>query len=147
MKRTILIICASSALLVGGAASRAAERPADPCSCTHAGGCQHCVPACSATWEEKKTKKPQYTMKCEYACTRGRDPWHADSPECRCCPPCGEVYVKKRFYKADGEEKVERVPKYTVTMVPAEPCGCAACRGDRLCWWNPFGLLPSAWSR
>ena len=147
MQRTTRITCACFALIACLAASRAAEPTDGPCGCTAAGSCRHCVPACSATWEEKKTKKPKYTMKCEYACARGRDPWHAASPECRCCPPCGNVFVKKRFYKADGEETVERVPKYEVKMVPASPCGCASCRRDSLCWWNPFGLLPALWDR
>ncbi|NDC54276.1 MAG: hypothetical protein EBZ74_08290 [Planctomycetia bacterium] len=116
-------------------------------SCTGAGGCPECVPACTATWDEKKTKKPKYSLKCEYACVRGFDPWHAPPPECRCHPPCGDVIVKKRLYKADGKETVERVPKYEVRMVPAEPCGCAACRRhEAACWWRPLatlgGLLP-----
>lgn len=59
--------------------------------------------------------------------------------ECRCSPPCGNVYVKKKLYKADGEEKVEKVPTYEVKMVPAEPCTCARCAG--VCWWNPLSVL------
>ncbi|MFM8734693.1 MAG: hypothetical protein ACKOC8_05800 [Pirellulales bacterium] len=105
------------------------------------GGCQECVPACSGTWDEKKSTKPAYSMKCDYACARGRDSWHAPAPECRCSPPCGRVYVKKRFYKADGEEKVERVPKYEVRMVAEEPCGCPSCADGGLCWWNPLALI------
>jgi hypothetical protein len=89
-----------------------------------------------------KNKKPALSMKCEYACARARDSWHALEPECRCNPPGGTLYVKKRLYKSEGEEKVERVPKYEVEMVPAEPCGCAACRGTDRCWWNPFSLWP-----
>jgi hypothetical protein len=80
-------------------------------------------------------------MKCEYACVRGRDPWHAPPPECRCHPPCGDVIVKKKFYKTDGPEKIERVPKYEVKMVPAEPCDCAGHDEPRLCWWNPVAFL------
>lgn len=106
------------------------------------GGCHECVPACSGTWDEKKTTKPLYTMRCEYACVRGRDPWHAPAPECRSRPACGDMIVKKRFYKADGPEKVERVPRYEVTMVPAEPCDRASGPEEpRLCWWNPLALL------
>lgn len=105
-------------------------------SCTDV-GCPACVPACRATWEEVKTKKPAYSMKCEYACARGRDSWHAAEPECRCTPPCGNVYVKKRFYKTDGREKVEKVPKYEVKMVPAS----GDCGDSGSCWWNPFALL------
>lgn len=104
-------------------------------SCT--GGC---TPQCKASWKEEKTKKTTYTMKCEYACARGRDSWHAAEADCRCDPPCGKIYVKKRLYKADGPEKVERVPKYEVEMVSAEPCGCGGCQGG-LCWWNPLNML------
>ena len=43
-------------------------------SCTGSGDCPECVPACRATWGEAKTKKPKYSMQCEYACVRGRDP-------------------------------------------------------------------------
>ena len=123
----------------------------DP-DCGHAAGCvsctgdscRGCVPGCKATWDEATTKKPQYSLKCEYACVRGRDSWHAPPPECRCRPPCGDVIVKKRLYKADGPEKKERVPKYEVQMVPAEPCGCAACRRHHTArGWDPVGWLAS----
>ncbi|MEX0671561.1 MAG: hypothetical protein WD060_14010 [Pirellulales bacterium] len=111
-------------------------------SCTDTGIRQECVPACKATWDEKKSSKPRYSMKCEYACTRGRDSWHAPAADCRSSPPCGDVIVKKRFFKTDGEETVERVPKYEVQMVAAEPCDCTSCTGhDRLCWWNPLSLV------
>jgi hypothetical protein len=107
------------------------------------GGCEKCVPACSGTWDEKKSTKPVYSMTCEYACVRGRDAWHAPPPECRCHPPCGVVIVKKKFFKVDGPEKVERVPKYEVKMVPAEPCDtCNHGRSEgRPCWWNPLAAL------
>jgi hypothetical protein len=111
-------------------------------SCTDPACCQPCEPACKATWDEAKTKKPKYSIKCEYACARGYDCWCSDPADCRCQPPCGKVYVKKRLYKADGEEKVEKVekvPKYEVTMVPAEPCDCGRCSG--VCWWNPLSLV------
>jgi hypothetical protein len=80
-------------------------------------------------------------MTCEYACVRGPDAWHAPPPECRCSPPCGDVIVKKKFYKTEGPEKVERVPKYEVVMV-SPPCDCDRCTGhDGLCWWNPFAMI------
>lgn len=107
-----------------------------------AGCCQECVPACRGTWDEKKSSKPVYSMTCEYACIRGRDAWHAPPPECRCHPPCGEVIVKKKFFKVDGPEKVERVPKYEVKMMPVKPCDAPACHdASRLCWWNPITFL------
>lgn len=129
-------------LLAGMQPGTAADCGCGHVSCTGAASCPECVPACKATWDEAKTKKPKYSMKCEYACVRGRDSWHAPPPECRCSPPCGDIIVKKRLYKTDGPEKVERVPKYEVEMVPAEPCHCAACSGGSpLCWWNPVSWV------
>ena len=114
-------------------------------NCTGITACQTCVPACTGTWDEKKSSKPTYSMKCEYACARGRDAWHAPPPECRCHPPCGTVIVKKKAYKTPGSEKVERVPNYEVKMVAAHPCDCSDCRGDEpLCWWNPLTLFRHA---
>lgn len=117
------------------------------CSCCDAGGCQTCVPACAGTWEEKRSSKPTYSMTREYACGRGADSWHAPPPESRCCPPCGEVFIKKRAYKTPGDEKVERVPKYEVQMVAADSCDRGRCRSDEpLCWWDPLNLLrPFTW--
>lgn len=108
-------------------------------SCTDPAGCVTCGPACKAAWDEVKTKKPAYSMKCEYACARGYDCWCAEGPECRCSPPCGKVIVKKRLYKSEGEEKVEKVPKYEVVSVPVAACDCARCEG--VCFWNPFSVL------
>ena len=124
----------SRLLLAGltvGAAVAARVVAGDFCSCTGGDGCPECVPACKATWDEHKTPgKPTYALKCEYACARGRDPWHAPDPECRCSPPCGKVFVKKRLYKEAGAEKVERVPKYEVVNVPA------ACGHGHASWWG-----------
>ena len=133
---------ALASCLVAARSADLAEAYSGCTSCTGPGPCAACVPACKATWEEKKASKPAYSMKCEYACDRARDSWHAPPPECRCSPPCGNVYVKKRLFKVDGEPKVEKVPKYEVQMVPGEPCDCAACRGaGPLCWINPLNLL------
>jgi hypothetical protein len=135
---TLAVIVSLAGMPHGGAADCGCGHV----SCTGSGDCPACVPACKATWDEAKTKKPKYSMKCEYACVRGRDSWHAPPPECRSSPPCGDIIVKKRFYKTDGPEKVERVPKYEVEMVPAEPCHCAACSGvSPLCWWNPLSWV------
>jgi hypothetical protein len=110
------------------------------------GSCTSCTgqgpgfePRCKPSWDEAKTKQPVYSMKCEYACARGRDSWHAPDAECRCTPPCGKVYVKKRLYKAE-EDKVERVPKYEVETVPAQPCGCTGCAAGRKAW-DPLGVM------
>ena len=108
------------------------------------GSCASCTgpglePRCKAGWDEVKTKKPAYKMQCEYACARARDPWHAPDPGCRCSPPCGSLYVKKRLYKSEGQEQVERVPKYEVETVPAGPCHCPACSPARPGGWSLFG--------
>lgn len=124
------------------AAARAADLAEAYAGCTGPAGCGACAPACRGTWEEKKSSQPEYSMECEYACARGRDSWHAPPPECRCHPPCGNVYVKKRLYKTDGPPKVEREPKYEVQMVPAAPCDCPACRGcGPLGWLNPLRVF------
>ena len=139
MKRFVLAGLAGLAFATCWSGIRAAD-----CGCGHHGSCtdQPCVPACKATWEDVKTKKPEYSMKCEYACARGRDSWHAPPPECRCSPPCGTPYVKKRLYKSEGKETVEKVPKYDVDMRPAGTAGCTGCEQEpRLCWWNPLHLL------
>lgn len=140
---TTACLAACVGLLAAGFVPRALAG----CSgCT--GGCRECVPACRGTWEEKKSSKPVYSMKCDYACVRGRDSWHAPAPECRCHPPCGDVVVKKRVYKAEGPERVELVPKYEVTMVSAEPprqhcshCAATAGRAEEKLWWNPLDAL------
>ncbi len=108
-------------------------------TCTDQAACQPCVPTCKSSWDEVKTKEPKYSMKREYACARAAECFCTGPAECRCSPPCGDVFIKKKLYKADGEEKVEKVPKYEVKMVPAEPCDCAACSG--VCWWNPLSVL------
>lgn len=131
--RTIIGLGAVAAVFLALQASAAGP------SCT--GGGAACVPRCGATWEDKKTKADDYEIRCEYACARGRDSWHAPEPECRCRPPCGKVYVKKRLYKSEGEEKVERVPKYKVEMVSPRPCGCASCAGGHGHGWDPLGIL------
>ena len=123
--------------VVLGAACAATAWAAD-CTCTGTGRCAECVPACTATWDEKKAKKPAYDMKCEYACARDFDSWHAPPPECRCTPPCGRLYVKKRIFKTETDAEPERVPKYEVTTVAAPPCDCSRCRGS--CWWDPLGV-------
>jgi hypothetical protein len=51
------------------------------------------------------------------------------------------VYVKKRLYKSEGKETVERLPKYEVEKVSPQPCGCATCVGGRAHGWDPLGIL------
>ncbi|RLS32280.1 MAG: hypothetical protein DWH79_07735 [Planctomycetota bacterium] len=87
-------------------------------------GCTNCnpqVPSCKPKWEDKKTKKAAFTMKCDFECARPWEPYHQG----HCCEekttPCGEVYTKKKLFKTDVE-KVERVLKYEVVMKPAVPC-------------------------
>lgn len=139
MRRIVLAGCGGLVLAVVATAIRAGE--SGSCTGCTGGGC---VPRCTASWKEEKTKPPAYEMRCEYACARGRDSWHAPDPECRCRPPCGRVYVKKRLYKSESEEKVERVPKYEVEMVPAQATGCTGCTGSaagRKASWDPFGIV------
>jgi hypothetical protein len=134
MRSIVLTGLGGLAIAVLTTAIRAGE--GGSCTGCTGGGCE---PRCKASWEEKKTKKPVYEVRCEYACARGRDPWHAPDPECRCRPPCGKVYVKKRLYMAEGHEEVERVPKYEVETAPAGPGGCTGCTTGRKAW-DPLGL-------
>jgi hypothetical protein len=107
--------------------------------CTDHTACQPCEPACQSSWDDKKTKKTKYTMKCEPACARAAECFCTGPAECRCSPPCGSIYTKKKLFKQPGEETVEKVPKYEVKMVPGEPCDCARCCD--VCWWNPLSVL------
>lgn len=123
--RALRILVAAFGVGLGAAAAWATA----PAGCTGS-GCGGCGPACRATWDEKKVRgKPEYSLRCEYACARGRDSWHAPDLDCRCTPPCGAVYVKKRLLKQPGTETVDRVPKYEVVTVP-QPCD----RGPASCW-------------
>lgn len=114
-------------------------------TCTGCTG-ERCVPRCVASWKEEKTKQPSYEIRCEYAAARGRDSWHAPDPDSRCRPPGGQAYVKKRLYKAEGDETVERVPRYDVIVEPAPAGGCAACAGGRRTAGDPLGIR-SWWPR
>jgi len=78
-------------------------------------------------------------MKCEPACARAAECFCTGPVECRCSPPCGRVYTKKKLYKQPGKETVEKVPKYEVKMVPAAPCDSNHCCD--VCWWNPFSVF------
>lgn len=143
MSRLVACSLIVLAAWMSGAGLAAADEACHHLSCTAGDCCQERVPGCKATWDEMKTKQPRYSMRCDHACTRSFDPWHAPRPECRCCPPCGDVIVKKRLYKTDGPEEVERVPKYEVAMIQAGPCECAACRRHEPDWWHPLRTL--AW--
>jgi hypothetical protein len=136
LSRRHVLPCLLLAAMLSGTVT-ATVRAAD-CTCTDTDRSAECVAACKATWDEKKTKKPAYEMKCEYACARDFDSWHAPPPECRCTPPCGRLYVKKRIYKTETGATPERVPQYEATTVAAPPCDCSRCRG--ISWWDPFGL-------
>lgn len=148
---TIIVAGVAAVGLAGITAARAGHGHHSCTSCTSS--CTTCTPECRGEWEEKKSKKPAYSMTCEYQCVRGFDPWRAPSPECRCRPGCGDVIVKKKFFKADGCETVERVPKYHVVMVPDEDecSGCTGCCGGHdhgAAHWNPLSFLhraASAW--
>jgi hypothetical protein len=134
-------------LAIVGLAACAANSNAADCACggptwrdcTEQAACRPCEPACKSSWGEAKTNDPKYTLTCEPACARAAECFCTGPTECRCSPPCGSIYTKKKLYKQPGEEKVAKVPKYEVKMVPAEPCDCARCSG--VCWWNPLSVL------
>jgi YHS domain-containing protein len=95
----------------------------DDCSCND------CMRACKPHWEDKKTKKPKYSMKCEEECVRGFDRWHKDPCNPESDPPCGHIFVKKKLMKRE-EDKVERVLKYDIVgggPEPAQRCSPPAC--------------------
>jgi len=119
------------------------------------------IPTCKSSWDEQKTKKAVYSMKCDFKCERAAGPLRCSHSclhkgDCRqgeCCnerpaaPPCGEPFPRKKLFKEE-QEKVEKIPKYEVLMVPPPPCQC--CQHEpccdratdflqrtlaRLCWW------------
>ena len=116
------------ALALSLVAASAASLAAATDTCVHTG-----VTTCTPRWEDKKTKKPKYSQKCEPACVRGHDGWCDHG----CCPeqtsPCGIVITKKKLLKRD-EDKVERVLKYDVGKAP-----CIACPPPAACgpsWYD-----------
>lgn len=137
---TLLAGCCGLAIVALGAGSWAVDHDVGPASCASCTGAPCREPRCRATWDESKARTPAYAMTCEYACARGRDAWHAPDPECRCRPPGGQLYVKKRLYKSDGEEKVERVPKYDVEFTETGSCDGGRCCGTTGWWWSPPNL-------
>jgi hypothetical protein len=142
MRHLCFALLAATGLGMHPAASHAANCVCGDESCTNCtdhAACQPCKPACKSSWGEAKTNDPKYTLTCEPACARAAECFCTGPAECRCSPPCGSIYTKKKLYKQPGEEKVEKVPKYEVKMVPAEPCDCARCSG--VCWWNPLSVL------
>ena len=129
--------------LLGSLPMPAAETPAEnePAASVHseAGssrrGCTSCgrtVAVCVPKWEDKKTKRPVLSIRCEPQCVR---PWE---PYCQgdCCPeqttPCGDVRTRKRLYKAT-EERCERVLTYEVDVRPAHPACAAECAAEPAC--------------
>lgn len=135
MWKTMLVLSCGLMLADGMVAANAGE------GCSSCSGCVDggCVARCKARWDEAKTKKPEYSIRCEYACDRAHDPWHAPDPDCRRHPPQGRLYVKKRLYKTEKEE-VERVPKYDVETVAAPTCSCDDCSGGDPFRWDPLRL-------
>jgi hypothetical protein len=139
-------LCFALVAAAGGVVCISAAPAADcPCreptcsTCTDAAACRSCEPACKSSWDKNKTKKPKYSMACEFSGARATECFCTGPAECRCNPPRGTVVITKKLYKTAGEEEVEKVPKYEVQMVPADPCDCAHCSG--VCWWNPLSIL------
>jgi len=139
MRQLCLTLLAIAGLTACLATSNAADCCCEQPACTDCNPCSQGVPTCKSSWDEKKTKKTKYTMKCEPACARAAECFCTGPAECRCSPPCGRIYTKKKLYKQPGEEKVEKVPKYEVKMVQAAPCNSNHCCD--VCWWNPLSVF------
>jgi len=114
------------------------------------------IPTCKSSWDEKKTKKAVYSMKCDSKCERAAGPMRCAHSclhkgdcceECPAAPPCGVPFPRKKLFKEE-KENVEKIPKYEVLMVQPPPCQCCereSCCGRaidflhrtlaRLCWW------------
>lgn len=110
-------------------------------ACTDVAACEGCVPTCSSSWGEKRTRKTAYSLQCEPVGHRAAECFCTGPVECRHRPPDGDAFQKKRLYKVAGEEQVVKVPKYTVTMLPQRSCACG--HGSGVCWWNPLEILHS----
>jgi len=127
MQRPIAIAC----LILVGLATAHRAAAADCCT--------SCGPACTPRWEDKKTKKPNYSLKCEPECVRGFDAWCDHG----CCPehtsPCAGVFTKKKLFKRE-EDKVERVLKYDLGQAPCAPCRPPRCTDCGPCWYDLPGL-------
>jgi len=139
MRQLCLTFLAIAGLTACLATSNAADCCCEQPACTDCNPCSEGVPTCKSSWDEKKTTKTKYTMKCEPACARAAECFCTGPAECRCSPPCGRIYTKKKLYKQPGKETVEKVPKYEVKMVPAAPCDSNHCCD--VCWWNPLSVF------
>ena len=139
MRHPSMMLLATLGLAACLAAADAADCCCEKPACTDCNPCPEGVPTCKSSWDDKKTKKTKYTMKCEPACARAAECFCTGPAECRCSPPCGRVYTKKKLYKQPGKETVEKVPKYEVKMVPAAPCDSNHCCD--VCWWNPLSVF------
>lgn len=104
--------------------------------CCSTGGCATCKPK----WEDKKTKKPTYSMKCSEECVRGFDAWCDHG----CCaedtPPCAGIFTRKKLFKQE-EDKTQRVLKYDLVQAPAAPCTLPPCGDCEPAWYDLRGLL------
>lgn len=126
---------AAGAATKAGATGNGAAATKEGCGRSGCTSCARKVPVCKPKWEDKKTKRPVFSMKCEWECVR---PWE---PYCQgaCCEeqttPCAGVYTKKRLYKSE-EERCERVLEYELELKPAGACCEAApvrdCMGCRI---------------
>jgi hypothetical protein len=114
------------------------------------------IPTCKSSWDEKKTREAVYSMKCDSKCERAAGPMRCSHSclhkgdcceECPASAPCGVPFPRKKLFKEETE-KVEKIPKYEVVMVPPPPCQCcereSCCERAtdflhrtlaRLCWW------------
>lgn len=122
---------AADTAAAGNATGAERTGPSEGCGRQGCTSCGRTVAVCVPKWEDKKTKRPVLSIRCEPQCVR---PWE---PYCQgdCCEerttPCGEVRTRKRLYKAT-EDRTERVLTYEVDVRPAPPA-CTACAPEPAC--------------
>lgn len=121
-----------------GAPGDARAAPTEGCGRHGCTSCGRTMAVCVPKWQDKKTKRPVLSLRCEPQCVRPWEPFcQGDGCEER-TTPCGEVRTRKRLYKAT-EERTERVLTYEVDIHPAPPacapgpppapaCRCLGCR-------------------
>lgn len=132
MRRLLVAVCLTIAVFSIAILSVPRAATADGC-------CGSDCTICRPKWEDRKTKKPTYSMKCEPECVRGFDAWcdHGCCPECS--PPAVGVFTKKRLMKQE-DDKVERILKYDLVRTPPTPSEPPKCRHHHPCWYDLPGL-------
>ena len=88
------------------------------CNACRGDSCSGCGTCCQPRWEDKKSKKATYGMKCEQECSRGLGAWCKTGTCCEPNTPCGRLFTKKKLLKTE-EEKVEKILKYDLIPTPS----------------------------